>query len=86
MARLTESQRRRIREENMERRARHQRQMTSQEAARFVGVPYNASTWDADYGGWDTYTAGDYSSSDSSSSSSCDTSSSASCGGGGGCD
>ena len=71
MARLTETQRRRIREENVRRRANRRPLMTDSEAASFIGVTYNSSTWDSGYGG-------------SHSPSSCDTSSSA-CGGGG-CD
>jgi hypothetical protein len=87
MARLTEAQRRRIREENMERRARHQRQMTDREAAALIGVPYNSATWAAILGGWGTYGSGSGGPSSSSYDSQPSTSSdSGSCGGGGGCD
>jgi len=70
MARLTEAQRRRIREENLRRRAARRPLMTDSESAAFIGVTYDSGT---SYGGADH------------SSSSCDSGSS-SCGGGGGCD
>ena len=90
MARLTESQRRRIREQNMERRLDGKPQMTDREAASFIGVSYNPSTWAADYGGWDSYTGGSHSSppcdSSPTHSSPSDGGGGFSCGGGGGCD
>ena len=70
MARLTEAQRRRIREENLRRRAARKPLMTDTESAAFIGVTYDPGS---------NYVAGDHSTS------SCDTTS-ASCGGGGGCD
>jgi hypothetical protein len=70
MARLTEAQRRRIREENLRRRAARRPLMTDIESAAFIGVTYDPGS---NYGGADH------------SNSSCDSGSS-SCGGGGGCD
>ena len=89
MARLTDRQRRQIREENMRRRLDGRPQMTDPQAASFVGVAYDANTWTDVYGGWDSYTGG------SQGPSSCDSgpshtspsdSGGFSCGGGGGCD
>jgi uncharacterized membrane protein YgcG len=86
MARLTESQRRRMRDEIARRRRLRMEPLTDQQMAAFLNVTYT-STWTSDSGGYDSSTGSCGSSYDSgSSSSSCSDSGSSSCGGGGGCD
>lgn len=91
MARLTESQRRRMREEAARRRRLRMAPLSDADMASFLNVTYVASTWSSDCGGYDS-TSGTCSSdssgsgsswSDSSGSSysSSDSGSSFSCGG-----
>lgn len=92
MARLTESQRRRMRDEAARRKRLRMDPLTDQEMAAFLNVTYT-STWTSDSGGYDSstgscggsgYSSGSYDS--GSGGSSCSDSGSSSCGGGGGCD
>lgn len=85
MARLTESQRRRMRSESARRKRWNLAPYTNQEMATYLGVNYNEHTWATDSGGYDGSTGacgGSDPGSSSYDSGSSDSGSSFSCGGG----